>query len=320
MQIAFLVTAYNNPNHFHRLVRAVTTPYTGTYVHVDAKSDIRPFQAERHERVKFLQDRFPVYWGEFTMVQAVLRLIDAALNAPARYDYLALISGTDYPIRPMHELQAFLSANNGTQFMNIVAMPNEGIGKPLWRLRRYKVLSGGAWSKSQELARRALIKAKLVPAERRFEAALGGRAPYAGSTWWVLSRDACEHVLEFVRREKAFVSFYRHTWFPDEGMIHTIIGNSPFASRLRRNLTYTDWRLGGAHPALISDQHVDRFISDPSPQSDDRYGPGEVFFARKFSDDAAHLTARLDELIASRQQQDRRPSGPQHVAAAGAME
>jgi hypothetical protein len=300
MKIAYLITAYNNPAHLERLLRAIVTPRSAAYVHIDAKFDLAPFARIRLDRVHFVKPRIAVYWGEFTMVEAVLRLMESALSSAQRFDYLVLISGTDYPIRPIEEFEAFLAANAGTQFMNIVKMPDEAVSKPLARLRHYKVLSGNPLAIPIKLVRRTLIRLRLLPAQRSFEAALQGRQPYAGSTWWALTREACEYILEFVARETTFVRFYRHTWFPDEGMIHTIIGNSPFAARMRRNFTYTDWTAKGSHPEPIGPAHIQRFMTEPNLTSDDRYGPGEVFFARKFSDATADLVARLDEFIQRR--------------------
>ena len=232
MNIAYLITAYNNPAHLHRLLRAVVTPSSAAFVHIDAKFDAQPFERIDLEGVHFIHPRIPVYWGEFTMVQAILALIESALRHPTRFDYLMLISGTDYPIRPIAQLEAFLAEHVGTQFMNIVKMPDEDVSKPLSRLRHYKVLSGRPLTIPLRAARRALIQSGVMSKERSFESALNGRAPYAGSTWWTMTREACEHVLDFVAREQAFVRFYRNTWFPDEGMIHTIIGNSPFMSSI----------------------------------------------------------------------------------------
>ncbi len=302
MKTAFLITAYNNPAHLERLVRAIVTPKSAAFVHVDAKFDLAPFERCQRAGAHFVVPRVAVYWGEFTMVTAVLRLMESALASPERFDYLVLMSGTDYPLRPIEEFMAHLAANAGTQFMNIVKMPDDETSKPLSRLRHYKVLSGDPLAMPLKIVRRALIRARLLPAQRNFETALQGRQPYAGSTWWALTREACEYVLAFVARETAFVRFYRNTWFPDEGMIHTIIGNSPYAARMSRNFTYTDWTARGAHPEPIGPAHIRRFVTDPRLTSDDRYGPGEIFFARKFSDATAHLVAEIDEFIVKRRQ------------------
>lgn len=304
MKIAYLITAYDNPAHFHRLAQAIVTDHSAAFVHIDAKSDIAPFLSPSHPQVYFCSERTRVYWGEFSMVEAVLRLIERALRAPERHDYLVLLSGSDYPIRPIEELEAFLTAHAGAEFINLVSMPNDDAGKPLWRLRRYKPLSGSPASRVAGKAREALAKTKLIAAERDHAAALHGLKPFGGSTWWAMSRAACEYVLDFIAREPALVRFYRHTWIPEEGLFHTIIGNSPFAKRVRRNLVFTDWRAGGNNPTALDEHHTQRFIDEYPLTVEDRFGRGEVFFARKFSDRTASLVERL-EAAASRLRQRR---------------
>lgn len=294
MKVAYLVTVYESPRHFERLVNAIATPQSEVFAHLDAKSDAAPFAIAARPHVHFVEPRLPVYWGEFSMVRAVLLLMERALASPQRFDYLCLISGADYPIRPLHELHAFLEKHAGGEFINITPMPNEELGKPISRLQRYKVPSGTLFGVKRMRLRRTLASWGWLPAERDYSAALGGRRPFGGSTWCTLTREACRYILDFVARESRFVRFYRDSKFPDEGMIHTIIGNSPFAPRVRRNLTYTDWRAGGRSPVQISQEHIERFLHDPNLVADDGFGPGEIFFARKFGDGSAHLVDQLD--------------------------
>lgn len=307
MKIAYLITAYDNPGHFHRLANALVNDNSAAFVHIDAKSDIAPFLTTRHRHVQFCAERTAVYWGEFSMVEAVLSLIDMALKAPVHYDYLVLLSGSDYPIRPVEELEAFLAANAGVEFINIVAMPNEAAGKPIWRLQRFKVPSGTPFAGIVRKLRDAFARVGLLPRERDYVAALHGLKPFGGSTWWTMSREACQYILDFVARELAIVRFYRNTWIPEEGLFHTIIANSPFAARVRRNLVYTDWRAGGNNPAALGQQHTQRFIAEYPFVVDDRFGKSEVFFARKFSDRTASL---VDELDAAHERQRRARATP----------
>lgn len=294
MKIAYLITAYENPHHLQRLVSTIVTPQSEVFIHLDAKSDATRFKLVERDHVYFVEPRIPVYWGEFSMVRAILLLMQRALASPQRCDYLCLISAADYPLRPIHELHAFFEKHAGSEFMNITAMPNEALGKPISRLQRYKVPSDTLFRVKRMRLRRTLASWGWLPTDRDYLAALGGLQPFGGSTWFALTREACRYVLDFIAREARFVRFYRDSKFPDEGMIHTIIGNSPFAARIRRNLTYTDWRGGGRSPAPISQEHIERFLHDPNLVADDGFGPGEVFFARKFGDDSAHFVDQLD--------------------------
>ena len=293
MKIAYLIIAHDNPAHFQRLVNAILIDHSAAFVHIDAKSDIAPFLQTRHPRVYFSSGRTPVYWGEFSMVEAILLLIETALRSPEHYDYCMLLSGSDYPICPIEELEAFLAANAGAEFINVVAMPDDAAGKPLSRLQRYKVLSGSSWSGVISTAHSVLDKLKLIP-ERDYAAALHGLKPFGGSTWWTMSREACQYVLDCAAREPQLLRFYRNTWFPEEGLFQTIIGNSPFAARVRRNLVYTDWSAGGKNPAALGNRHTQRFIDEYPFIVEDHFGRSEAFFARKFSDRTASLIDQLD--------------------------
>jgi hypothetical protein len=133
---------------------------------------------------------------------------------------------------------------------------------------------------------------------RDYERHLNGLAPFAGSTWWALTRAAGEHLLTFVSREPRFVAFFRHVVSPDESFFQTILGNSDFASRTEPNLTYTDWSAGGANPATMCNSHLEVLAGD--------HGDRDYLFARKFSDADHEIVARLDRLIAD---QDRDASG-----------
>src|SRR5204863_758833 len=85
--------------------------------------------------VELLDDRVPVYWGQWQMVDATLRLIDRALEQTDP-DYLVLLSGTCYPIRSNGRIRAVLGAGRDL-FINSIPMPDERLHKPISRLDRY---------------------------------------------------------------------------------------------------------------------------------------------------------------------------------------
>ena len=86
-------------------------------------------------------------------------------------------------------------------------------------------------------------------------------------------------------------------WAPEEYYIHTIIGNSPFRSRVRRSLVFEEWSRGASRPPMIGEKHVSQFEAQEHVTVNDVHGPGELLFARKFSDDSLGLTRRIDEMI-----------------------
>jgi hypothetical protein len=299
MKVAYLVLAHKNPLLLKKAIEALSSEDSGFFVHIDRKSDFGPFsQVGSNGNVVFLENRIPVYWGEFSGVEAELLLIRRALEDRQNYDYFILLGGADYPLRSPQYIRNFLQENVGSEFMNLVKVPNEEAGKPISRIKTVVVQSK---QPMRRLAVRAL--AKLGLAQREYKEYLGNLEPYSGSTWWALTRDACQYLLEFVERNPRVSEFFQNVFAPDESFFPTILGSSQFASKTRRNLLFEDWSGQGAHPAMIEEQHVAFLERQARICVSDVYGSGEVLFARKFSDENLELLNRIDDMIAREDKQ-----------------
>ena len=137
VSIGYLILANECPRHFARLTRALRAlKGARLFVHIDKKADAAPFKAAVADpRVRFLEDRVRVRWGDFSVVEATLALMTAA--AGSGLDRLCLLSGVDYPVRSAEYIVRFFDAHRGTEFISMVPMPNDRVEKPLTRLTRY---------------------------------------------------------------------------------------------------------------------------------------------------------------------------------------
>ncbi len=298
MKIAYLIVAYNNPRHFPRLIKALETPDSAFFVHIDKKYDISPYKAVSKPNIFFSQKRVPVYWGDFSTVEAILIVLREALNNPQKFQRFVLLSGSDYPIRSAQWIEQFFAQHADTQYMNLVPMPSKSLGKPLTRLTYYRPKpTTPSWIL---FSAKALMKLGLWP-RRNYKKVLGTFQPYGGSMFWALTREAAQYLVDFLNRRPDFFEFYRHTYCPDEMMLQTILANSDFVARIQRNLTYADWSARGRSPEWIQRKHLEFFRSTTRFPEDDPYGPGEILFARKFSEDADDLIRELDHIIAERE-------------------
>jgi hypothetical protein len=292
MKTAYLVFAYKNPKLLKRVIGTLSSEDCAFFIHIDQKSNIEEFSEVRGENVFFSEKRIPVYWAEFSGVQAILLLLRMALESPQHYDYFVLLSGSEYPLRSAKYIGTFLEENRGMEFMSIVKMPNEAAGKPISRINTVRIQSNRP---VRRFAFRAL--AKLGLAQRDYRKYLGSLKAYSGCTWWALTKEACQYILEFTQQNPYIGEYFQATFAPEEMFFHTILGNSSFGSRTRRNLVYEDWSARGGHPAMINDKHLAFFEAQEKVCLDDAYGFGEVLFARKFSDDSLNLVERVDEMI-----------------------
>ncbi|MFN3231999.1 MAG: beta-1,6-N-acetylglucosaminyltransferase [Alphaproteobacteria bacterium] len=253
MKLAFLILAHRNPQQVARLCGALTSSESQIYIHLDRKCDAASFAEEIQtarltEDVKFVDSRTPVNWGGYSMIQATLasirQLLEETSSTPP--DYVFLLSGQDYPIKSNSEIQAFMSANAGTEFISFAQMP-----APFWsekemrRIREYQFFDYpwllGAAYEAGTIARRKTLRfytvtrlAKYLLPQRKFPA---GLTPYSGSQWWALSRGCLEYVLDFLDRRPDVVKFFRWAGFPDEMVFQTVILNSDFASKASHEIT-----------------------------------------------------------------------------------
>ena len=308
MTICYLVLAHQGPAHLARLVDAVQTPSADVLIHLDRKTDMVAFAGLARPGVRFVAERHAVYWGDYSQVEAILALMREALASKRGYTRQVLLSGSDYPLRSSAHIERFFAERCDAEFINLVEMPCDKLGKPLSRIDKFWPRRSRPWSRIETKLRRAAVRFGLMSIERDHRPHLQQLKPFGGSTWWALTRGACEYVLDFMAREPAFVRFYANTVYPDELMMHTIIGNSPFRQAVRHNLTYTDWRKGGSNPATLEAMHVREFASVPKVMADDGYGQGELLFARKFSGETGELVAQLDAMREAKDQAGVQPA------------
>jgi hypothetical protein len=298
MNIAYLFFAYKNPKLMKQVIERLTTGNCAFFVHIDGKIDLSQFESIRGENVFFSNERIPVNWAEFSGVRAMLILIRQALAAPCQYDTLVLLSGSEYPLRSGKYIHRFLESNRGTQFINIVKMPNDEVGKPLSRITTLR------FPARRPVARFLFrVLAKFDLAYRDYRKHLGSLEPYGGNTWWALSREACQYILDFYERNPRVNVFFENVFAPEEYYIHTVIGNSAFRSRLRRSLVFEEWLRGASHPVMISEKHISQFEAQEQVTQNDVHGSGELLFARKFSDDSLGLAKRIDDMIQRKEKQ-----------------
>ncbi|MGC1871369.1 MAG: beta-1,6-N-acetylglucosaminyltransferase [Acidobacteriaceae bacterium] len=292
MKIAYLIFAYKNPQLIAREIQVLSSADSAFFIHVDSKSDLRDFAAIKGDNVFFTEQRISVYWAEFSGVRAILLLIQQALESSGGYEYLVLLSGSEYPLRSRSYIERYLEANNGSEFIRMVKVPAPG--KPLSAFTTLRYESG---KPIRRLMCRAL--AKIGMAQRDYRRYLGEMEPYSGCTWWALTRSACEYIIEFSHHNPQVAKFFKDVSTPEEAFFHTILGNSQFRSRIRGNLVYEDWSARGSRPEMITEKHI-AFFESQERVFDLSEGPCELLFARKFSDQNLGLLRRIDRMVAQK--------------------
>src|SRR4051812_35177459 len=125
MRIAVLLLCHEAPDVIARRLGSAfyRSPDVKVYIHHDRKSphhDRAAFEAALPEGVQWqwLADALHCRWGEYSLVEATLRLMRAALaDTGFAADHLLHASGTCRPIRPLASLQAFLRERPDVDFI-----------------------------------------------------------------------------------------------------------------------------------------------------------------------------------------------------------
>jgi len=284
-KIAFLIAAHEEPLLLRRLVLSLAAPRARFFVHIDRNMPARPFAEALSgiAHVNFIQPRVSVRWGGWSQIEATLLLMRRALAQDETLARFALLSGACYPLRSNEALRDFLLSGDG-EYISAAPMPDPEHDKPLTRLTRWHIEGGlrakGAKAKAIRILNDTL---RALPA-RNLKTGLDGLAPYAGSSWWVLTRSGVETVLDWTDRRPRLAAFLRHTHCPDECFFQTVLANSALRERLASSLTFADWSDPAEQPRQIRDGHLSQLLGRA----------GAPFFARKFSSANAHLLDRID--------------------------
>jgi len=291
MKIAYLMLVHKNPRLAERALATLSSEGCGFFVHIDRKADLQEFSGLAADNVFLTDQRIPVYWGEYSQVEATMLLMRQALESSAKYDYFVFLQGSDYPLRSSRYIEKFFEENKGWEFVSLVKMPARGY--PLSKINKLRYPSD---KPILRIASKTLGKVGL--AQRDYQMYLGKLDAYAGDACWALSREACEYIVAYMERHPQVERYFRSTFTSDEMLVHTILGNSPFRDRVKRSLFYRDWPLSARdHPVMLDDAHVRLFEAQEEVWVEDQFGAGEALFARKFSDDNLDLLDRIDAMI-----------------------
>lgn len=270
MRYAYIISAYKNLGQVTRLVRRLHSDRASFLVHVDRKTDDREYEAlvESLRGVpsfSFLA-RHTCHWGGFGHVRATLKGIDKLIRSGTPFDYVILLTGQDYPIKPNEYIEGFFEARAPNSFMGYAPLPSDS-----WSPR-------GGLDRIENWHLRLYGRHLRVPFTRRFPT---GLRPYGGGAYWCLSRECIEYVADFVARRPDVVSFFRHVDIPDEIFFQTILLNSELRDTIvNDNLRYIDWTRG-RRPAILEVRDLEALRASPK------------LFARKFDVDQDEMVLDL---------------------------
>ncbi|WBW96647.1 beta-1,6-N-acetylglucosaminyltransferase [Oceanirhabdus sp. W0125-5] len=230
MNIAYLILAHKSPTQLIRLINTLNCENAYFFIHIDKKSSnymlnqiINTFR--NHNNIYYI-DRCNCSWGDFSIVQATMKGIEHILNTNLCLDYVILLSGQDYPIKPNYYIRDFLIGNYGKCFIHNFPVPLQG------------------WHNGFH---------HRIPKQYRLPSNI---SLYGGSQWWGLTKECIKYIYDFVINNPDFVQYCKHLYVPDEIFFQTIVLNSHFKQTVvNTGLRYIDWDSvphPKTHPAILT--------------------------------------------------------------------
>lgn len=287
-KIAFILLCHKDPDAIILQAQQLTAAGDCIAIHFDARAPKSAFQKIRtaladNANVTFAKRRVKCGWGEWSLVQATLHTVEAAVEAFPRASHFYMVSGDCMAIKSAVYAHRFLDERDVDYIESVDYFESNWI-KTGWRDERliYRHVFNERTQKwlfytSFDIQKR-LGLTREVPHDLQM---------MIGSQWWCLRRRTIEAVLDFCRERKDVIRFFRTTWIPDETFFQTLVrhlvpGNE-IEARTLTFLMFTDYGM----PLTFYNDHYDLLLGQDS------------LFARKISPEATELKKRLGLLYAS---------------------
>lgn len=232
MKIAFLFSAYTDPEHLLRLIQALPEG-SEAFIHIDAKSDIAPFKAiVKSKHIHYISQRYHVVWGSYRQTQYQIALIRAALESGIAFDYLITMSGMEYPIWSNREMEEYLTTQRkeNRELLQALRLTDQPPHQQRLYIRH--------WPFNNVYAKPGSMKSRCRVLLRKLMFAVGMRKPlefdadghhykmYKGSDWFGITPELGAYILDRWDNSPELRAYFEDSFTPSETAIHTIAFNS----------------------------------------------------------------------------------------------
>jgi hypothetical protein len=288
-RVAYILLCHRDASAIISQVRLLMAGGDFVSVHIDANAGAAIHAEvenalEGEANVVFAK-RVACGWGEWSLVQATLNAVSAALDAFPRASHLYMVSGDCMPIKSAAWIHDYLDRTD-RDFIESFDFFSSGWIKTGMReerliYRHYLNERKHKWwfYTALDLQKRLGLKRK-TPDDLEI---------MIGSQWWCLRRRTVEAVMDFVRKRRDVVRFFRTTWIPDETFFQTLVRHlvpeTEIETRTQTFLMFSDYGM----PVTFYNDEYDLLLAQ------------DFMFARKISPEARALKDRLGALYASGQ-------------------
>ncbi|TMV15624.1 DUF5928 domain-containing protein [Arenibacterium halophilum] len=288
-KIAYILLCHKDPAAVVQQARRLTAAGDVMAIHFDANAAQADYDRIRSDlsdtpNVTFAARRVRCGWGEWSLVQATLNAIQAALDAFPDATHFYMLSGDCMAIKTAEYAHRVLDAHDRDYIESFDFFESGWIktGMKADRLTYRHYFNERANKRlfyaSHAIQKRLGLQRK-IPADLRIQ---------IGSQWWCLRRRTVEWIMDFVAKRRDVVRFFRTTWIPDETFFQTLVRHlvpeTEIETRTLTFLMFSDYGM----PITFYNDHYDLLLAQ------------DFLFARKISPQASDLKKRLGRLYAAR--------------------
>ncbi|KAG6462694.1 hypothetical protein O3G_MSEX013426 [Manduca sexta] len=230
VKIVFLLTLNGRAlRQVHRLINSLYRTNHYFYIHIDKRQDYLHRKLivleKKFTNIRLAKKRFSTIWGGASLLKMLLESMKDFIELNWKWDFVINLSESDFPIKSLEDLEKFLAANKGLNFVKSHGrevqrfIKKQGLDKTfiecethMWRVGERKLPSG---------------------------IVIDG-----GSDWIALSPPFVSYV---VGKKDELLSglsiIFKHTLLPAESFFHTVLRNSHFCNTyVDNNLHVTNWK------------------------------------------------------------------------------
>ncbi|MCI2030944.1 MULTISPECIES: beta-1,6-N-acetylglucosaminyltransferase [Limosilactobacillus] len=254
---AILIIAHKDIDQVIELSKKLR-PTFKVIIHFDKKAPVSEAQKQKLQQLGV--DYFStisVHWGSWSIGQVAVELMRRAMQDP-EIDYVHLISGQDWPLKPIEEINNFYKENDNIYLRYYKADVKKGRDNALnWQKFYYNYdkidrhsLFGKVYNRLSTWIQSLLRVNKLKKLGINLEI-------YTGANWCDLPRDAVEYCLDYFDNHENFRKMLKTGSFSDEFWVQTIICNTPqFKSRLQYDYhRFIKWEhIHNSFPAILDER------------------------------------------------------------------
>ena len=268
------------------LLRCIDDARNDIYIHVDRKTRRIPDLHTEKARLQILTDRVDVRWGDVSMLEAELKLFEAALRSRERYAYFHLLSGVDLPLKSQDEIHRFCEEHQGKEFIGYCGIEET----PEIEQKMHRWHPFPRHFRNENLFFRGARKTAKILQDALHIRRHKDIHFFKGAQW--VSVTELMAVLIIAHKSQILKTF-RHTFCSDEIAIQTLCWNSPRREHIYSldgewagNLRKIGWKNGDLKDWTAAD--YDEIVSSGA------------LFARKFNNSDPEFIERIANLSLSR--------------------